>query len=179
MESLLDTMFIKRFYLPSTTDIDVLESQKRIETKMCECGNYHHIACVFKANGEKHGIPHKMNIISFGTNKYKDVEGLEPTIHAERDVLSKLPTIKNKKTVHINILVVRFTKYRKTGPSKPCHDCVQAMHQIPECKGYKIQRIYYSDYDGKIIKTNLKNLQNSQPHYTRFHKDRKHVFLNE
>jgi len=179
MESLLDTMFIKRFYLPYNTNVDEILHKKQVETNLCQCGNYHHIACVFKANGEKHGIPHKMNIMSFGTNKYKDVEGLEPTIHAEQDVLSKLPTIKNKKTVYINMLVVRFTKYRNTGPSKPCYECINAMNKIPESKGYKIQRIYYSDYDGKIIKTNLKNLQNSQPHYTRFHKDRKHVFLNE
>ncbi len=47
MERILDQMFIKRFCLPSNTDISNYETgNKNIEN--CLCGNYNHAACVFK-----------------------------------------------------------------------------------------------------------------------------------
>ena len=171
MESLLDIMYLKRFCLPSTSNIDNIREHKQMDTNMCKCGNYNHIACVFKSSSEKSGIPNKINIISFGVNKYKDVGGLEPTIHAEIDVLSKLPTIKNKKLTHINILVVRFTKYRQIVASKPCHDCVNTMNKLPESKGYKLHRIYYSDSYGNVVRTNLRDLKKESPHYTRRYRE--------
>jgi hypothetical protein len=47
METLLDTMFIKRFCLPVNTNIENYEKGKQNITS-CICGNYNHVACVLK-----------------------------------------------------------------------------------------------------------------------------------
>jgi hypothetical protein len=47
MNTLLDTMFIKRFCLPSNANIEKYENgQENILS--CLCGHYNHIACVFQ-----------------------------------------------------------------------------------------------------------------------------------
>ena len=45
------------------------------------------------------------------------------------------------------------------------------MKIIPESKGYKIKNIYYSDYCGNIVETNLNNLENEEQHYSRYYKN--------
>ena len=47
MSNLLDKMFIKRFCLPSNTDLYQYENgTKNIDT--CLCGHYNHVACILR-----------------------------------------------------------------------------------------------------------------------------------
>lgn len=51
MLNLLDKMFIKRFCLPSNSDIDLYENgSNNLDT--CLCGHYNHIACVLKGKDD-------------------------------------------------------------------------------------------------------------------------------
>ena len=50
MLNLLDKMFIKRFCLPSNSDIDLYENGTS-NLNSCLCGNYNHAACVLKGKG--------------------------------------------------------------------------------------------------------------------------------
>lgn len=95
-----------------------------------------------------------------------------PSIHAEHDALLKLAPSKNKKKlVSINLLVIRVTVKNKLQCSKPCNDCIQKMRYMPECKGYKLKNIYYSNNAGQIVETNLTNLESDTQHYTRYYKN--------
>ena len=47
MNSLLDTMFIKRFCLPVDTDINSYENGDFCVSP-CLCGHYNHISCVLQ-----------------------------------------------------------------------------------------------------------------------------------
>lgn len=51
MNTLLDTMFLKRFCLPSDTDIELYENGKR-NISPCICGNYNHVSCVLQGKGK-------------------------------------------------------------------------------------------------------------------------------
>lgn len=50
MNNLLDTMFIKRFCLPSNSDINLYENGKS-DISSCVCGNYNHVSCVLQGKG--------------------------------------------------------------------------------------------------------------------------------
>ena len=165
--SLLDTMFIKRFCLPSNTNIEKYENfEGKITT--CVCSHYNHIACVFEG---KPTTLEKARILSFGTNMMGDINGTIPGIHAEHNALTKLKPIKYKKKLEqINILVIRVSKTNKIQSSKPCNNCIRIMELIPERKGYKIQNIYYSNEEGNIIKTTLNILKNEEQHYSRYYR---------
>ena len=155
----MDTMFFKRFCLPSNTDLDDFKNNNMSVDK-CICGNYFHISCVFQ------GKYNFMNILSYGINKYADINGMMPTIHAEHDAILRLPSIKNKKKpVKINLLVIRFLKTYKLANSKPCLNCIHNMVELPKKRGYKIEDIYYSENDGTIIKTNINKLLNEPVHH--------------
>lgn len=54
MNTLLDTMFIKRFCLPFNANIDLYESGK-CSIPSCLCGNYNHISCVLEGKGKGKG----------------------------------------------------------------------------------------------------------------------------
>lgn len=47
MAPILDSMFIKRFCLPSNVDISDYENGKH-QITACLCGNYNHAACVLQ-----------------------------------------------------------------------------------------------------------------------------------
>ena len=101
-------------------------------------------------------------------NKYADVDGSMPSIHAEHDAILRLPCLKNKnkkKLVKINLLVIRFLKTYTLANSKPCYKCIQNMIEIPKKRGYKIEDIYYSENNGTIIKTNINKLLNEPVHH--------------
>lgn len=100
-----------------------------------------------------------MNILSFGYNRY--IPNKINTIHAEHDSINKLPYYKRQRRYcNINILVIRLSKTNKMGMSKPCPMCVRNMRILPRKKGYIIKDVYYSDSDGKIVKTTLNRLLN-------------------
>ena len=116
-------------------------------------------------------ISKKARILSYGTNKMGDSAGLHPGIHAEHDAIRKLLPLKRKKRLeNINILVIRLSGKNKLQSSKPCINCINTMKTLPIKLGYKIQDVYYSDSDGTIVKTNLRNLENEEKHYSRYYK---------
>ncbi len=51
MNTLLDTMFIKRFCLPSNSDLDSYENGNSTVSS-CLCGNYNHVSCVLQGKGK-------------------------------------------------------------------------------------------------------------------------------
>lgn len=167
MNNILETMFLKRFCLPCNTDLDEFKSNNMVASK-CICGNYFHVACVFQG---------KYNILSIGMNKYADVDGTMPSIHAEHDAILRLPNLqKNKKLVKINLLVIRFLKTYTLANSKPCINCIQNMIDIPKKKGYKIEDIYYSENNETIIKTNINKLLNeTAPHVSSYYRNSRYL----
>lgn len=103
-----------------------------------------------------------------------DVNGIRPGIHAEHDAINKLKPLYRKKTLEsVNLLVIRFSKNNKLQNSKPCANCIKTMKTLPLKKGYKIKKIYYSDENGNIIKSNLKILESEEQHLSRFFRQNK------
>jgi len=165
MNNLLETMYIKRFCLPSNLDVTNTKYLNKVNT--CLCSEFNHIACIFqgKVNNMKN-----LNVLSFGINKYSDSDGKKPSIHAEYDAISKLlPLKKKKKLESIDILVIRVSRINNIQMSKPCYNCIQIMKILPEKKGYKINNIYYSDNNGEIIKTNIKCLDSTEYHFSKYY----------
>jgi len=117
----------------------------------------------------------KASILNFGFNRMGDIDGNEPGVHAEHDAINKLKPLKRKKHLqNINLLVIRLSKNNKLQNSKPCAICIEKMKILPEKKGYKIKNIYYSSDNGEIIKTNIKNLESENMHYSRYYR-RNHI----
>jgi len=164
MSSLLDKMFLKRFCLPYDTNISAYESGK-CNVSSCLCGHYNHVSCVLQGKLEFNNI----KILSFGFNQMGDTNGNTPGIHAEYDALTKLSPIKNKKRLEIiNLFVIRLSTKNKIQSSKPCSNCIDAMKIYPMKIGYKIKHIYYSDYQGNIVKTTLNDLDVEEKHYSKY-----------
>lgn len=109
--------------------------------------------------------------ISFGIN-HEPPSYTRGTVHAERAAINKLPPRpSNKKPLKVSILVIRFTPSGKLGNSKCCFKCIHDMINIPITKGYKITKVYYSNREGDIVKTNLKELDNdNDKHVSKFYK---------
>ena len=51
MSNILDTLFVKRFCLPSNIDISTYEIGEK-SLSSCLCGNYNHAACILKGKGK-------------------------------------------------------------------------------------------------------------------------------
>jgi cytidine deaminase len=116
------------------------------------------------------------NVLSYGENMVCLNRSCLPseqpwTIHAEDAAIRKLPTLSKKRPKKIDLLVIRTSKTGVLGISKPCENCVMLLqHQLPE-KGYRLQKIYYSE-DGEIKVTTLRKLLTEDPHITRYCKER-------
>jgi hypothetical protein len=111
----------------------------------------------------------KANILSFGFNMMGDINGNEPGVHAEHDAINRLKPLQRKKHLeNVNMLVIRLSKNNKIQNSKPCANCIETMKTLPEKKGYRIKNIYYSDDNGYIVKSSIKNLENEDLHYSRY-----------
>ncbi len=180
MCTIMDTMFLKRFCLPVDTNLDEIKNNN-LRVNKCICGNYFHVSCVFQ--GKYTSIPEiniysssqskKINILSYGMNKYTDIDGTMPSVHAEIDAILRLPYLhKRKKLVKVNLLVIRFLKSYKLASSKPCFNCIKNMIDIPQKRGYKIEDIYYSEDNDTIVKTNINKLSNEiNPHVTSYYRN--------
>jgi hypothetical protein len=165
MNDIINTLFIKRFCLPSDIDIKSYESGEN-NVPSCLCGNFNHACAIFY---KENSLSKNVNILSFGFNNVGNILENEPGIHAEHDAILKLKPLERKKhLVCINLLVIRITKRNKTQLSKPCVNCIKKMKYLPEKKGYKIKNIYYSNENGDIVKSNITKLENEELHYSRF-----------
>jgi hypothetical protein len=99
------------------------------------------------------------NIVFYeiGMNYYKVNNKCMKTRHAEVDVIEKIKSLfdikkrKNrKKFKKLNMLVFRTNKKGDSiMNAKPCQNCLNYMKNIYK-KGYKIQKIYYTDENSKI-----------------------------
>lgn len=168
MTNLLEKMFIKRFCLPIDSEIELYESGN-MNVNSCLCGNCNHVSCVLQGKWDFE----KGRILSYGVNKMGDSEGLQPGIHAEHDAIRKLIPLKRKRRLErVNILVIRLSGKNKLQSSKPCCNCINMMKTLPMKLGYKIQEVYYSDNNGRIVNTTLRNLENEEKHYSRYYKQK-------
>ena len=97
-----------------------------------------------------------------GINYYKINNNSMKTRHAEVDVIEKIKPLysgkernkckKNKNLKKLNMLVFRTNKKGKClMNAKPCQNCLNYMNNIHK-KGYKIQKIYYTNENGVIVK---------------------------
>lgn len=165
MESLIDKLCLQRLCLPSNTNINCLRSCK-IKSNIIECGNSHHIACIYEDNGEI------LKGTSFGINMYNNFR-FDRTTHAEINMINKLPILpKNRKHLKkINILVIRTSLTGKIGMSKPCIKCIIDMTKLPPQKGYIIKEITYTDFAGNLITISLKKIiEDKNYHISRYYK---------
>ena len=162
MEEIMDKLCLKRLCYPSNTDINLVRNGF-IKYKMCECDTIKHISVCLRKNTV-------FNILSYGTNIY-DKEKNGGSVHAEINAINNLPNSTNKKKlIKIDLLVIRTSNTGKIGMSKPCVKCIIDLSTIPLKKGYIIKNIYYSDNESKLIKTNLKKLQNDDNlHISRYY----------
>ena len=168
---IINTLFIKRFCLPHNTDITSYESGEQ-KVSSCLCGHYNHAACIMKG---KIRPDKRANILSFGFNMVGDITGYEPGLHAEHDAINRLrPLTRKKHLQNINILVIRISKNNKIQHSKPCANCIENMRILPERKGYRIKHIYYSNYEGMIVRSTLQQLETEDLHYSRFFRKKKY-----
>lgn len=177
MSSIMDSMFIKRFCLPSNTNLDEFKNNN-MKVHNCICGNYFHVSCAFQGSYNSLTKTKNFNILSYGINKYTDAEGTMPSVHAEMDAIFRLPFLqKKKKLVKINLLVIRFLKTGNLACSKPCFNCIQNMIYIPKKRGYKIEDIYYSENAETIVKTNVNKLLNEiKPHITSYYRNNRYQY---
>ena len=72
------------------------------------------------------------------------------TIHAEVDAINHLRH--TKKRTKVDLFVFRTNpKGDKLMMAKPCDHCMKYIHSNIQRKGYRLHRIYYTDWDGSIV----------------------------
>jgi len=110
-----------------------------------------HITVQRLSEKEKNG--NVFYVVSIGQNKYKikSFSNKNDTIHAEEDAINRLPPKeRSKRFDNVNLIVIRTTKTGVFGNSAPCVHCLKYMKEDAESRGYKINKIYYSNSDGNI-----------------------------
>ena len=98
-------------------------------------------------------------VLSYGENHYSvhRAAGMSRTTHAEENAIRKLPPLpRHKKLKKVDLLVIRVNKVTM-GNSKPCIHCILKMNSLPE-KGYVLENVFYSTYDGSIETCSLNYL---------------------
>jgi cytidine deaminase len=115
-------------------------SDNEIKYKLNDDITFKHSAGIYIGN------LNKLRLIAIGENKMK----YQNILHAEMDVINKLPYRKNKKPLHINIIVIRTTKKFILGNSYPCALCIKYLYDMAKKKGYIIDIISYSNSIGEI-----------------------------
>jgi len=87
---------------------------------------------------------------STGMNHY-EINNNHDTIHAEVDSIMNLPINRKKKKIKINMMVSRTNpKGNRLMMAKPCDCCLKYIHTNLPKKGYKLNKIYYTDEVGEI-----------------------------
>ena len=81
---------------------------------------------------------------------YYNVDSNHSTIHAEVDAVNHL-RYTTKKT-KVNLFVFRTNpKGNRLMMAKPCDHCMNYIYANVERKGYRLHRIYYTDWGGDIV----------------------------
>lgn len=96
------------------------------------------------------------NII--GTNSLRSIwSGSRSGTHAEMAALNDLPNNFSKRTISIDILVIRSTCDGNLKNSKPCFKCIKYMKNI-KSRRYCVRKVIYSDDDGNLKCENFADL---------------------
>jgi hypothetical protein len=91
----------------------------------------------------------------------------EKSIHAEEDLIRRLPfRRRSRKLKAIDIVVVQVKTLRYAN-SRPCASCIHMMQVCAPTKGYVVRRIYYSDENGEMVKTTLDQLLQEPMYHSR------------
>lgn len=103
---------------------------------------HHHIAFFLDKKGNK---------IIIGENERFNPCSDYLSTHAEISALKNLRAKNFKfKRQSYDLLVIRLSPKGYLGESRPCYHCLQKLEQVNS--GIKIKYIYYSTYNGNIIK---------------------------
>ena len=89
----------------------------------------------------------KNDIVFYGTgvNEYN----LDNTIHAEMNAMKSLK--KQIKTKKVDIIIFRTNKTASSILcSKPCQNCINGICKTFKQKNYKLNKLYYINYDGDV-----------------------------
>tara|TARA_Y100000389_G_C17450756_1_gene514621 strand:+ start:514 stop:792 length:279 start_codon:yes stop_codon:yes gene_type:complete len=82
---------------------------------------------------------------------YYNIDGKYNSIHAEVNAINKLPI--NNKRKKVNVFVFRTNKSGKVlTMAKPCDNCIKYIKQNLRIKGYRLNNIFYTDFNGYIMK---------------------------
>jgi cytidine deaminase len=106
-----------------------------------------------------------------GHNKFILCEKL-PNVHAEMSAIAKLQGQRKKKLESVHLCVLRVTPTGKLNSSKPCTHCILSLGMIAPMKGYRIEKVFYSDETGSILRTRFKELDPQSAHVTRYFRER-------
>ena len=89
---------------------------------------------------------------SRGINYY-EINKNHDTLHAEVDCIINLPVNKKKKIKKVNIFVSRTNpKGNRLMMAKCCNSCLNYINTNLPKKGYKLNKIYYTNEEGQIEK---------------------------
>lgn len=77
---------------------------------------------------------------------------------------------KLKRPIKISAFVIRITHTGTLGMSRPCMHCLWSLDRLPRKSGYLVSDVYYSDDNGSIVKTTMKNLLGGPQHVSRGHR---------
>lgn len=86
----------------------------------------------------------------YGTGiNYYNIDKNHSSIHAEVDAVYNLK--RTSKRTKINLFVFRTNKQGNIlTMSKPCNNCLNYIHKNLGIKGYRLNKIYYTDFDGNL-----------------------------
>lgn len=117
------------------------------------------------------GVP--LNVLSYGENHYKPGDAYFKSVHAEDHAIRKLPPLPRKKrSVKIDLLVVRVSKSGVVGNSKPCLHCIELLATALPKRGYVLSKVYFSNDKGDIEMCKFSELVHSEnKHISRFYKE--------
>jgi len=90
------------------------------------------------------------------------------SVHAERAAIANLPPRRCKRHLKaVHLVVIRTTRTGRLASSRPCAHCVAAMALLLPARGYRLDRVTYSDASGALVTTKLVDLARDEPHMSR------------
>ena len=98
----------------------------------------------------------------YGINHVKPKYTVNGSVHAENDVMRKLPVNKKRLVKKINMIVIQINKDGELRNSKPCVDCIARMKKIMIKKNYEIKYVYFSNNNGIITKMTFDALEKDE-----------------
>ena len=111
-----------------------------------------------------------MHVVAYGENALMHKEGAW-TIHAENAALQHLQSLPKKRHLKtINLMSLRTSKTGHWGHSKPCLHCILTLSSKLPLKGYKLGKIYYTEYDTFVETTLSELMADESPHISLYYK---------